>query len=166
MMLSKLFAPLVVVDVSGRSGTDRSRPILSRVLDATNHRGSSIKLVRRKKTRSRLNSERLTYSLPLILASQLSPSILFFSSRSRLTIFDCDWSSDVCSSDLTSSLVADCCRATGTADGMGTTGDEVCRENCVATLTGFSSLTPSFWRTKFAILPIESKFFTDRKSVV
>jgi len=75
MMLSKLFAPLVVVDVSGRSAPDRSRPILSRVLDATNHRGSSIKLVRRKKTRSRLNSERLTYSLPLILASQLSPSI-------------------------------------------------------------------------------------------
>src|SRR5438874_2123153 len=73
MMLSKLFAPLVVVDVSGRSAPDRSRPILSRVLDATNHRGSSIKLVRRKKTLSRLNSERLTYSLPLILASQLKP---------------------------------------------------------------------------------------------
>src|SRR2546430_12614025 len=27
-------------------------------------------------------------------------SILFFSSRRRHTIFDCDWSSDVCSSDL------------------------------------------------------------------
>src|SRR2546430_10379798 len=26
--------------------------------------------------------------------------VLFFSSRSRHTIFDCDWSSDVCSSDL------------------------------------------------------------------
>src|SRR2546430_4443335 len=26
-------------------------------------------------------------------------SILFFSIRRRLTIFDCDWSSDVCSSD-------------------------------------------------------------------
>src|SRR2546430_7694470 len=28
--------------------------------------------------------------------------ILFFSSRRRHTIFDCDWSSDVCSSDLAS----------------------------------------------------------------
>src|SRR5688572_33272361 len=28
------------------------------------------------------------------------PSSFFFSSRRRHTIFDCDWSSDVCSSDL------------------------------------------------------------------
>src|SRR5437660_12886493 len=86
MMLSKLFAPLVVVDVSGRSAPDRSRPILSRVLDATDHRGSSIKLVRSKQTRSRLNSERLTYSLPLILASQLSPSISRASPAPPLTL--------------------------------------------------------------------------------
>src|SRR5438270_11905880 len=31
--------------------------------------------------------------------------ILFFSSRSRHTSFDCDWSSDVCSSDLLAVLV-------------------------------------------------------------
>src|SRR3989475_7796613 len=30
----------------------------------------------------------------------------FFSSRRRHTRFDCDWSSDVCSSDLSSSMVA------------------------------------------------------------
>src|SRR2546430_8351846 len=30
----------------------------------------------------------------------LSPSFFFFSSRRRHTRFDCDWSSDVCSSDL------------------------------------------------------------------
>src|SRR2546430_12491946 len=29
----------------------------------------------------------------------------FFSSRSRHTIFDCDWSSDVCSSDLEGAIV-------------------------------------------------------------
>src|SRR2546430_8923328 len=32
---------------------------------------------------------------------QSSCSCLFFTSRRRHTIFDCDWSSDVCSSDLT-----------------------------------------------------------------
>src|SRR2546430_10044494 len=31
---------------------------------------------------------------------------LFFSSRRRHTIFDCDWSSDVCSSDLFAEVVA------------------------------------------------------------
>src|SRR2546430_10843725 len=30
----------------------------------------------------------------------MSSSLFFFSSRRRHTIFDCDWSSDVCSSDL------------------------------------------------------------------
>ena len=45
MMLWKPVASLVVADVSGRCA-DHSRPILSRVLDATNHRGSSTKLVR------------------------------------------------------------------------------------------------------------------------
>src|SRR2546430_7283609 len=32
-------------------------------------------------------------------------SIFFFSSRRRHTRFDCDWSSDVCSSDLTSGIL-------------------------------------------------------------
>src|SRR5256886_12155024 len=31
-------------------------------------------------------------------------AFFFFSSRSRHTIFDCDWSSDVCSSDLPTAL--------------------------------------------------------------
>src|SRR2546430_9461547 len=34
------------------------------------------------------------------LASELVQNIFFFSSRRRHTRFDCDWSSDVCSSDL------------------------------------------------------------------
>src|SRR2546430_12813756 len=33
-------------------------------------------------------------------ASMSSPCCFFFSSRRRHTRFDCDWSSDVCSSDL------------------------------------------------------------------
>src|SRR2546430_3389559 len=33
-----------------------------------------------------------------------NPFFFFFSSRRRHTRFDCDWSSDVCSSDLTSKL--------------------------------------------------------------
>src|SRR5688572_33261255 len=32
--------------------------------------------------------------------------VVFFSSRRRHTRFDCDWSSDVCSSDLTNNLAA------------------------------------------------------------
>src|SRR5256886_3411750 len=36
----------------------------------------------------------------------MSVFIFFFSSRRRHTRFDCDWSSDVCSSDLTDLLVA------------------------------------------------------------
>src|SRR2546430_11537291 len=32
------------------------------------------------------------------------PAVFFFSSRRRHTRFDCDWSSDVCSSDLTGSV--------------------------------------------------------------
>src|SRR5256886_9411072 len=36
----------------------------------------------------------------IIMANMYSISLLFFSSRRRHTRFDCDWSSDVCSSDL------------------------------------------------------------------
>ena len=46
MMLSKLFAPLLVADLSGSCPQDQSRLILSCAFDATNHRGSSTKLVR------------------------------------------------------------------------------------------------------------------------
>src|SRR2546430_8401564 len=34
------------------------------------------------------------------LIASIKREIFFFSSRRRHTIFDCDWSSDVCSSDL------------------------------------------------------------------
>src|SRR5256886_12512652 len=34
------------------------------------------------------------------------PLLIFFSSRRRHTRFDCDWSSDVCSSDLTVTILA------------------------------------------------------------
>src|SRR5256886_4931055 len=50
--------------------------------------------------------------MPIIFTCRLSSGsisgsymfIFFFSSRRRHTRFDCDWSSDVCSSDLTSTL--------------------------------------------------------------
>src|SRR2546430_3268188 len=35
----------------------------------------------------------------VIIVSQNDPAVFFFSSRRRHTRFDCDWSSDVCSSD-------------------------------------------------------------------
>src|SRR2546430_5756283 len=37
-------------------------------------------------------------------ASRRSIAVVFFSSRRRHTRFDCDWSSDVCSSDLTGKI--------------------------------------------------------------
>src|SRR2546430_8342658 len=40
-----------------------------------------------------------------IILELLSPFFFFFSSRRRHTRFDCDWSSDVCSSDLRSASV-------------------------------------------------------------
>src|SRR2546430_12230888 len=36
----------------------------------------------------------------IILCAQMYSGVFFFSSRRRHTRFDCDWSSDVCSSDL------------------------------------------------------------------
>src|SRR5438270_9487012 len=59
-------------------------------------------------------------------------SFFFFSSRRRHTRFDCDWSSDVCSSDLSQSapvrrsllstgalaLIASCTEPDGQADGL------------------------------------------------
>src|SRR2546427_5608183 len=47
-------------------------------------------------------------------------SFFFFSSRRRHTRFDCDWSSDVCSSDLVGELVA----TPGQLDGVGDEGGE------------------------------------------
>src|SRR2546430_5363982 len=41
------------------------------------------------------------------MASSVSFALFFFSSRRRHTRFDCDWSSDVCSSDLHFCNVAD-----------------------------------------------------------
>src|SRR2546430_12557320 len=40
--------------------------------------------------------------------SGISLAFFFFSSRRRHTIFDCDWSSDVCSSDLAASRISTC----------------------------------------------------------
>src|SRR2546430_10122780 len=39
-----------------------------------------------------------------VLASFQSGVVFFFSSRRRHTRFDCDWSSDVCSSDLVNTM--------------------------------------------------------------
>src|SRR2546430_10602031 len=40
----------------------------------------------------------------VVLSSHLRLVVFFFSSRRRHTRFDCDWSSDVCSSDLPQTL--------------------------------------------------------------
>src|SRR5205085_3848375 len=45
-----------------------------------------------------------TFAALVILPSKLQ--LFFFSSRRRHTRFDCDWSSDVCSSDLAGTLDA------------------------------------------------------------
>src|SRR5256886_9638424 len=46
----------------------------------------------------------------VVVANQADPWVMtvsfFFSSRRRHTRFDCDWSSDVCSSDLSLALIA------------------------------------------------------------
>src|SRR5688572_33160178 len=46
-------------------------------------------------------------SVRRLLTAIDSGLLFFFSSRRRHTRFDCDWSSDVCSSDLASSLAMD-----------------------------------------------------------
>src|SRR2546430_11775677 len=38
--------------------------------------------------------------IPLLVRAAIESFLFFFSSRRRHTRFDCDWSSDVCSSDL------------------------------------------------------------------
>src|SRR2546430_6650662 len=40
------------------------------------------------------------YEIRVMLVNPVGKALFFFSSRRRHTIFDCDWSSDVCSSDL------------------------------------------------------------------
>src|SRR5205085_1873624 len=42
-----------------------------------------------------------------VVMFEVSDNFFFFSSRRRHTSFDCDWSSDVCSSDLVGHVVAD-----------------------------------------------------------
>src|SRR5256886_11572472 len=44
--------------------------------------------------------KKLNSTLTISLISRLLVCVFFFSSRRRHTRFDCDWSSDVCSSDL------------------------------------------------------------------
>src|SRR2546430_11309009 len=50
-----------------------------------------------------------------IIAGLLTAFLFFFSSRRRHTRFDCDWSSDVCSSDLNKIAWKDACRLMGPA---------------------------------------------------
>src|SRR5256886_6028891 len=54
------------------------------------------------------------------MTAVMSSSFFFFSSRRRHTRFDCDWSSDVCSSDLSSSGCV--CHGSGRRFGDGQTG--------------------------------------------
>src|SRR5256886_6558699 len=51
------------------------------------------------------------------MRSTLYPFFFFFSSRRRHTRFDCDWSSDVCSSDLMATLEGDARAAAGARAG-------------------------------------------------
>src|SRR5256886_3223322 len=48
-----------------------------------------------------ISSSSVSYSTRVQPKSSLVDHCIFFSSRRRHTRFDCDWSSDVCSSDLT-----------------------------------------------------------------
>src|SRR5688572_31604357 len=56
----------------------------------------------------------------------------FFSSRRRHTRFDCDWSSDVCSSDLPPPAGASRCRISETPRPCATAPDEDCRDRTTA----------------------------------
>src|SRR2546430_4516839 len=91
------------------------------------------------------------------LASILDPIFFFFSSRRRHTRFDCDWSSDVCSSDLLR-----------THGGMGLlywTGGKLsnCRIRVVYKMRDFNDNSGVFIR-----IPVEPReeWMPDRKSVV
>src|SRR5256886_17243070 len=54
------------------------------------------------------------------------PAIFFFSSRRRHTRFDCDWSSDVCSSDLAiNDTVSEADRITGAIAGVRAHGYDI-----------------------------------------
>src|SRR2546430_12431214 len=81
----------------------------------------------------------------------------FFSSRRRHTRFDCDWSSDVCSSDLTSSRSSSASHAMRVPvnSWMPKTRGPFCEFHRSSSLPGFArrSWAPSTWRI-------------DRKSVV
>src|SRR2546430_5652276 len=55
----------------------------------------------------RLSCSQYAYMFPPFCSRSSCGSFFFFSSRRRHTRFDCDWSSDVCSSDLQSVSVND-----------------------------------------------------------
>src|SRR2546430_3005783 len=61
-----------------------------------------------------LELEEVIVAMPSAPAKRIA-EIFYFSSRRRHTIFDCDWSSDVCSSDLLtpSPWESDLCRGSG-----------------------------------------------------
>src|SRR5688572_32771086 len=64
----------------------------------------------------------------------------FFSSRRRHTRFDCDWSSDVCSSDLGTSLRTQLRRRAGTPDYSDEDAEDIMRSDKGATT---AATTPS-----------------------
>src|SRR5260370_10634351 len=91
-------------------------------------------------------------------------AVCFFASRSRHTIFKCDWSSDVCSSDLRDAHRTGCATTptrkaivSGTANGTAAAGS---RSNHLITLLGDHRMIPHPSRRH------RSAIVLDRKSVV
>src|SRR2546427_10303179 len=62
--------------------------------------------------------------------------IFFFSSRRRHTRFDCDWSSDVCSSDLSRALVAPETTTTGSRSTWGSVLERTGRSSASPRMSG------------------------------
>src|SRR5205085_6717439 len=96
-----------------------------------------------------------------VVMFEVSDNFFFFSSRRRHTSFDCDWSSDVCSSDLVGHVVADGRGVVGqggergpdlalgqdAADGgldLGQIGRASCRERGYMSVVDVS-FTKSYW---------------------
>src|SRR5256886_14756886 len=88
--------------------------------------------------------------------------IFFFSSRRRHTRFDCDWSSDVCSSDLFSLTNGGCANNVGTPENLGLApggGDADIAVNGPDQTTG----VPNLPLTSLALVPgVTGTHSTDR----
>src|SRR2546430_4851554 len=83
----------------------------------------------------------------------------FFSSRRRHTRFDCDWSSDVCSSDLEGGLAMSCMRWVRVALAVCTSGAIVANTSLANEPLEKDAQDRNQW-----VLPLGS--YRDRKSVV